>query len=152
MALSQQLIANLEFSLADRCYKLACKSGLSFFSQLTRRLVQKAAQKGHPPTLLVFGQRLMNEGVTTRDRLLGAEYLMKAAQQGDAEAQWSLACFYERGCAPFLQNDAHAVTWYARAAEQGQAEARARLAQAYRAGELGLAKSEEKASLWEIQG
>ena len=149
MSPSNQLLASLEFSLADRFYKLACRPGLKLFRHLTRALMHHAANLGHQPTLLVFGQRLLTEGTTPRDKMLGAEYLIKAANQGDAEAQWQAGRIYEQGLANHVSSDPHAVTWYARAAEQGHPLACSRLVQAYRNGELGLPASEEKAALWE---
>ena len=146
---SNQLLASLEFSLADRFYKLACKPGLKLFRHLTRGLMHHAANLGHQRTLLVFGERLLNEGVTPRDKMLGAEYLIKAAQQGNAEAQWHAGKIYEEGLAPYVASDPNAVTWYARSAEQGHPLASARLAKAYRNGELGLPANQEKARLWE---
>ncbi|WP_114417568.1 tetratricopeptide repeat protein [Marinospirillum perlucidum] len=149
MPSSNQLLASLEFSLADRFYKLACKPGLKLFRHATRALMHHAAKLGHQRTLLVFGQRLLTEGTTSREKMLGAEYLMQAAHQGNAEAQWLAGCIYEKGLPPFVSSDPNAVTWYARAAEQGHAKARQRLAQAFRLGELGLSASAEKASQWD---
>ncbi|SFX29032.1 tetratricopeptide repeat protein [Marinospirillum alkaliphilum] len=148
MSSSNQLLANLEFSLADRFYKLACKPGLKLFRHLTRGLMHHAAGLGHQRTLLVFGERLMSQGITERERMLGAEYLVRAAQQGNAEAQWLAGSIYEKGVAPFVQNDAHAVTWYARAAGQGHSKACRRLARAYQQGELSLPANSEKACYW----
>ncbi|MBE0507758.1 MAG: sel1 repeat family protein [Marinospirillum sp.] len=149
MSPSNQLLASLEFSLADRFYKLACKPGLKLLRHMTRGLMHHAAGLGHQRTLLVFGQRLLQDGLTNRERMLGAEYLLKAAQQGNAEAQWLTGGIYEKGMAPFVQSDSNAVTWYARAAQQGHPLACERLAQAYRQGELNLPASSEKASYWD---
>jgi uncharacterized protein len=148
MSPSIQLLASLEFSLANRLYKLACKPGLKLFRHLTRVLMHHAAGLGHQRTLLVFGQRLMQQGLTERERMLGAEYLLKAAQQGNAEAQWLAGGIYECGVAPYVQNDPNAVTWYARAAEQGHPLACQRLSLAYQQGELGLPANPEKARHW----
>lgn len=148
MSPPNQLLAHLEFSLADRFYKLACKPGLQLFGYLTRYLMHHAAKLGHQRTLVVFGQRLLNDGKTTRDRMLGAEYLMQAAHQGNAEAQWHAGRIYEQGLRPFVSSDPNAVTWFARAAEQGHSLACERLAKAYRQGELGLQVSELKAQKW----
>jgi len=148
MSSSNQLLARLEFSLADRFYKLACKPGLKLFGYLTRGLMHHAAKLGHQRTLIVFGQRLLAEGATTRDKMLGAEYLMQAAHQGDPEAQWFAGRIYELGLRPFVSSDPNAVTWYARAAEQGHLLACERLVKAYRYGELGLQLSESKAQKW----
>lgn len=144
-----QAFAQLAFVLANMSYRLTCKSGLRLMRNLTRWLMHQAADLEHQPTLLVFGQRLMQYGASERDRMLGAEYLIKAAQQGNIEAQWLAGGIYEQGVAPFTQSDPHAVTWYARAAGQGHAQACRRLAQAYCQGELSLPANSQKASYWD---
>lgn len=149
MSPSNQFLASLEFSLADRFYKLACKPGLRLFKHLTRGLMHHAADLGHQRTLVVFGQRLLNGGITPRERMLGAEYLIRAAHQGNAEAQWQAGCIYEKGLAPFVASDPNAVTWYARAGDQGHPLACQRLAKAYQQGELGLTANSKKAKEWD---
>lgn len=143
-----QRLANIEFSLADLFYRLTCKPGLKLFRGLTRKLMFHAAELGHQPTLVVFGQRLVYSSVSVREQMLGAEYLLRAAQQGNPEAQWHAGQIYEQGLAQYAANDPNAVTWYARAGEQGHRLARQRLAKAYLQGELGLPVSEQKAQDW----
>jgi len=56
--------------------------------------------------------------------------LRKAAEQGDAKAQYNLGAMYDNGRG-VPQNDAEAVAWYRKAAEQGEAKAQSDLATKY---------------------
>jgi len=56
--------------------------------------------------------------------------LDKAAQAGDAEAQYRLGLLYARGKG-VIGNLGDAIAWYRRAAEQGHAEAQYQLSLAY---------------------
>jgi len=47
----------------------------------------------------------------------------KAADQGDAAAQFNSGCMYEKGWG-VEQSDVNAVQWYTKAADQGHAKAR----------------------------
>jgi TPR repeat protein len=51
---------------------------------------------------------------------------MKAAEQGDVNAQWCLAVCYEKGNG--VKKDlTNAIEWYTKAAEQGDKEAQDKL-------------------------
>ena len=60
-------------------------------------------------------------------------HLRRAAQQGDAEAQYELACCYANG-REIPQDDAEAAKWYQKAAEQGHADAQNNLGWMYKTG------------------
>jgi TPR repeat protein len=70
----------------------------------------------------------------------------KAAEQGDAAAQWSLGYRYDHG-EGVTQNDAEAVKWYRKAAEQGNTYAQCNLGISYADGK-GVAKNEAEAVKW----
>ncbi len=74
-----------------------------------------------------------------------AEYL-KAAEQGDAEAQFSLGVCYFGGLG-VEQSYIEAVKWYRKAAEQGDAGAQISLGWSYENG-YGVEKSYTKAVKW----
>ena len=58
----------------------------------------------------------------------------KAAEQGDADAQFNLGDMYEKG--DFVpKNDVEAVKFYKKAAEQGHVKAQFNLGQMYKLGE-----------------
>ncbi|WP_406569303.1 tetratricopeptide repeat protein, partial [Aeromonas veronii] len=57
----------------------------------------------------------------------------KAAEQGDAMAQFNLGAMYEQGKG-VAQDDKQAVAWYRKAAEQGYAMAQSNLGGMYNTG------------------
>lgn len=63
---------------------------------------------------------------------------LKAAEQGDADAQNSIGHFYETGCetAEVKQDPCEAIKWYEKAAEQGDDIAMRRLARIFKDGVL----------------
>ena len=72
--------------------------------------------------------------------------LKKMAEQGDASAQFDLACCYEAGNG-VAQNAAKAVKWYRNSAEQGNAEAQYNLGLCYYHGE-GVDQDYAEAVKW----
>ena len=73
-------------------------------------------------------------------------YYREAAEQGYADAQYSLGyCYY---CGDGVdENETEAVKWFRKAAEQGNADAQFRLGQCYDCGR-GVDKSETEAVKW----
>ena len=67
------------------------------------------------------------------------ERLREAAEQGVAEAQYSLGAMYDKGDG-VPEDDFKAVKWYRKAAEQGLAEAQCDLSGMYILG-LGVPKA-----------
>jgi len=59
------------------------------------------------------------------------EELVRAAERGDAQAQFDLGFLYATAISHFEVDDAEAVSWYRRAAEQGFAPAQSALGRAY---------------------
>ena len=72
--------------------------------------------------------------------------LRKAAEQGDASAQYGLGGAYDNG-EGVAQDKVEAVKWYRKAAEQGGAEAQYNLGSAYDLGE-GVGKDKVEAVKW----
>ncbi len=70
----------------------------------------------------------------------------KAAEQGDAAAQYNLGVHYDDGKG-VTEDDAQAVYWYRKAAEQGDAAAQNLLCLYYYSG-YGVAKDLEQAKYW----
>ena len=71
---------------------------------------------------------------------------LKAAEQGDAAAQYSLGVLYSTG-EGVLQDDKKAITWYRKAAEQGHAHAQFNLGIGYATG-VGVLQDDKKAYMW----
>lgn len=75
-----------------------------------------------------------------------AEYYRKAAEQGNADAQYNLGVCYDNG-EGVTQSYEEAVKWYRLAAEQGNAMAQYNLGGCYEFGE-GVTQSYEEAFKW----
>ena len=71
------------------------------------------------------------------------QQFIKAARQGDAEAQYNLGVCYEYGKG-VPQDDAQAAEWFKKAAEQGYAEAQCQLGFFYENG-MGVPQDDVKA-------
>lgn len=59
----------------------------------------------------------------TLSRATAAEWYRKAADQGDADAQYKLGVFYENGYG-VIKDEAQAMQWYKKAADQGNEKAK----------------------------
>jgi len=73
--------------------------------------------------------------------------LKDAAEQGDAEAQFSLGLSYDIGNG-VAEDHKEAVRWYTKAAEQGHADAQYRLGFSYHYGYGGVIKDKVQAYAW----
>lgn len=74
-------------------------------------------------------------------------YYLKAAETGDAVAQYRLGQLYEDGTEEIEPSDEDAVVWYRKAAEQGLAEAQYELGLNYEDG-IGVEQDKEIAANW----
>ena len=74
-------------------------------------------------------------------------WLKKAAEQGEASAEYRLGVMYQNGQAT-PQNYREAIVWYRRAAEQGHWGAQTFLAKMYRFG-LGVTRDNLNAFMWQ---
>lgn len=74
------------------------------------------------------------------------EQAKKAAEQGDAIAQYNLGLHYVDGRG-VAKSDAEAVKWYRKAADQGNADGQFELGYMYESGK-GVAKDEAQAAKW----
>ena len=74
------------------------------------------------------------------------EYYLKAASQGDAEAQYNLGVCYRKGYG-VEKNLTEAVKWYRKAADQGIAKAQGFLGVCYYQGD-GVEKDYKQAVIW----
>lgn len=71
---------------------------------------------------------------------------LKAAEQGDAAAQYYLGVLYSSGVG-VLQDDKKAITWYRKSAEQGHAPAQYSLGVLYSSG-VGVLQDDKIAVIW----
>ena len=85
------------------------------------------------------------EGVPENDAE-AVKWYRKAADQGDADAQYNLGVMYASG-EGVPENDAEAVKWYRKAADQGDADAQHNLGVIYANGE-GVPENNILAYVW----
>jgi TPR repeat protein len=107
----------------------------------TGRLVQEAAERGD-----LNAQMCLAKAYIRWDPTLAAKWFLKAAEQGNAEAQGQIGKMYDRGeGAP--KDERMAVTWFRRAAQQGSPEAQYDLALMYKIGS-GVPQDYAQALSW----
>ena len=94
---------------------------------------------------IMLGALYNKGGAVARDDKMAAAWFEKAANQGNAEAQYQLGNLYENSQLP--KNFEAAASWYHKAAQQGSAKAQARLGVFYSHG-LGVTKNPNEAILW----
>ena len=93
-----------------------------------------------------FEGEFMNQLLESVDALLDIDALRKAAEQGDAEAQYQLGLCYENGDG-VDEDMTQAASWYRKSAEQGNADAQCNLGWCYENGE-GVAEDMTQAVAW----
>ena len=81
-----------------------------------------------------------------KDDAKAVYWYLRAAQHGDAAAQYNLGSMYNEGKS-VPEDDAKAVRWYRRAAEQGYEKAQHNLGWSYATGR-GVLKNKVKAYAW----
>ena len=86
---------------------------------------------------------------TAVDDLEAVKWVLKAAEQGFARAQYDLGLMYQFGRGVERSNE-KAVEWYLKAAEQGYADAQGLLGVMYENG-IGVEQSYEKAAGWYLK-
>lgn len=85
---------------------------------------------------------------------MSGQWFRKAAEQGDADAQFNLGRIYGKGFGTYArtraapQDDVEAVYWYRRSAEQGYRPAQFSLAEIYAEGGRDIPQNYEQAYFW----
>jgi len=102
--------------------------------------LREEAADGKPESKIALANVLAyGEGATDARRREAALWYRRAAEQGDAEGQFTLALWLWLG-QNVDENRIEAVKWWQKAADQDRADAQFWLAGAYEAGEGGLTK------------
>jgi TPR repeat protein len=98
------------------------------------RLLYPLAKKGQPLAQLFLGRTYIQSNSIPRDCRTGVNWLVQAANQGNADAAFDLAGLFMRGecVAP---DETIALNWYKKAAEQGHPEASLAVGELYLGGE-----------------
>ena len=87
------------------------------------RLYEQAGLKGHITAQYKLAEMYKDgRGVARKDPVKAAEWMLRAAEQGDANAQFALGRMYFRA-EGVPQSDEKAIEWYGRAAAQGHKQA-----------------------------
>jgi TPR repeat protein len=110
------------------------------------KAAMSGALAGDPLSQARWGQFLYSGRGCPVDKAEAATWLRRAADQGIAEAQYSLGLLYERGDG-VEQNNMRAAHWYLQAATQGYALAQNALAELYHEGR-GVAQDYAVALKW----
>jgi len=105
-------------------------------------LWQPLAEQGNPDAQAGLGSLYLGGYGVARDEAAAMAWFRKAAEQGHAGGQFSLASLYYA-----RKEYGPAASWYRRAAEQGNALAQIRLARMYAEGP-GLARDDVQAYKW----
>ncbi|EAT11974.1 hypothetical protein RED65_11555 [Oceanobacter sp. RED65] len=140
--------------LLARCFyfigRLLFKTGLAGWSEkihhFSMRQLQRSADLGFQPALLLFGQILSYRGVTPMNKRRGIEYLATLAEQS-VQAQFMLAEQLVHNKEVIIPNH-NPLSLYQAAAEQGHAMAALRLSQAYKDGKWGAQQDLQLAQTW----
>lgn len=100
-----------------------------------RDLLRRSAEEGYAPAQLEYGMLLKSKASTTEEFDKARTWVLKAAEQGLADAQnnYAFDYFYGRGGAP--KDRRLAIPWLRRAAEQGYAHSQTLMAEAYYQGD-----------------
>jgi TPR repeat protein len=108
--------------------------------------IRRKAEAGEARSMLELGMAYLVGMGTEINRSAGVSWTLKAAEKGDALAQFSYGHICRRGeLRP--KDHAEALRWYRRSAAQGNADAELAIAQAYEAG-LGTAVDEAESVRW----
>lgn len=105
-----------------------------------------AAEKNDLTSVYYYGQLLFDGNGITKDESTGLIYILKAGEQGFAQAQYILGTLYESGNGVAKDAD-QAFKWYMKAAEQQHARAQLEVAESYING-IGTFVSYRQALEW----
>lgn len=100
---------------------------------------------GNVSAQIMLGALYNKGGAIPRNDKMAATWFEKAANQGNAEAQYQLGNLYENS--QLAKDYKTAASWYHKAAQQGSAKAQARLGVFYAHG-LGVPQNPNEATLW----
>jgi TPR repeat protein len=107
---------------------------------------QRAADAGHPPSLVQLGLLHHHGEGVPKDDAKAVVLFRAAAERGDPDGTFNLALHLGRGLG-VARDDAESARWYRKSAELGDGEAMLRLAEAYRDGR-GVAADRGQAWTW----
>ncbi len=107
--------------------------------------LNRLGDAGNMSAQIMLGALYNKGGAVELNDKMAANWFEKAANQGNAEAQFQLGNLYENSQLP--KDYRLAASWYQKAAQQGSAKAQARLGVFYSLG-LGVTQDPNEAILW----
>ncbi|MEH6576723.1 MAG: sel1 repeat family protein, partial [Amphritea sp.] len=119
MRLLFKLIAPLLGWCAYRIFRSSLFKKSATKHRLVMNLFRFAADNGSTQSLSVYGHLLHFRGEGLDNRIQGAIYIERAAQQGEMKAAYQMGKIYEEGFDRFGIDPAKALRYYTQAAEAG---------------------------------
>jgi TPR repeat protein len=116
-------------------------------SKLDLATVQQRADAGDSVAEVELSRRYLKGTGLRKDDAQSIYWLRKAAEQGNATAQYQLGVNYRSGLAGLPFSQTQAVDWFRKAAEQGNFDAEQDLAWAYQLGQ-GVERDPAQANGW----
>ena len=146
-----RLIAPLVFWIAYGLFRAELGKGSLKKHGFVMRVFRFAADNDSRRALSVYGHLLHFRGEGVQNRIQGAIYLERAAQAGDAKAQYQMGRVYESGFEHYFQQDeAKALAFYLQAGQQHHPLAVRRLFDVYSEGQLGQLADDAQAQSWQL--
>lgn len=150
MRFISKLLAPLMFWIAYTLFRSSIQQRSRKKHDFVMKLFRFCADNDSVRALSVYGHLLHFRGEGVENRIQGGIYLQRAAEKGEAKAQYQMGKIFESGFEHYFQPDnAKAVAFYQQAAEQGHQLAVKRLVDAYAEGELGLAQDPALSEQWD---
>ncbi len=151
MRLFMKLIAPLLGWLAYVLFRSSVLKTSKGKHQLVMKLFRYAADNGSTKALSVYGHLLHYRGEDETNRIQGAIYLRRAAEQGDAKAAYQVARLFETGYPVIGEDAAKALQFYRQAGKQGHVLAIKRLVEVYESGGLCQLADSQQLAFWKEQ-
>lgn len=144
------LIARMYYLLGKFMFASGIAGRNSKLHQFCMRQLQRSADFGYLPALILFGQLLSYRGATALNKQAGVNYLAKASKQLDATAMFTLAEQLDKN--PDVLLPSHEIAdLYQKSAKAGHIMAALRLSQGYKVGKWGLSVDLKQAEYWSQQ-
>ncbi|MBA4502385.1 tetratricopeptide repeat protein [Marinobacterium marinum] len=135
--------------LAGQLFHLPFLRGSRRRHRMAMRLYRWAAEHGSRSALSTYGHLLHFRGEGVASRIQGGIYLERAADLGDAKAQYQMGRIYEQGFEHYFRSDpVKALAFYRLAGEQSHPLAVKRMIAVYDEGALGTAIDPARAECW----
>ncbi len=135
--------------LAGQLFHLPFWRGSRRRHQMAMRLYRWAAEHGSRAALATYGHLLHFRGEDIASRIQGGIYLERAADLGDAKAQYQMGRIYEQGFEQYFRPDpVKALAYYRLAGEQNHPLAVKRMIAVYDEGALGAVIDPARAECW----